>query len=763
MNIAITDGLLLMPPSFEQGLAQWSRSDGTPGSATYVGASDAALVTGDQDFGTCLELVKTSDTQKLRFMGETPLLPGCYLRVTARVKAMSGNLPSVRVAGWAGRASRTHLKGVVETGSEVSLTSYGKIVEVSAIVGTGNRGGVDMVWGTGAAYGHFGIDLLGALGGVVRIESVKIEDVTSAFLRQMMDWVDVRDYGAIGDGTTDDRAAFLAADAAADGREILVPAGEYFLGGHTSITNPIRFEGTLTMPLTARLTLQQSYNVPTYAEAFGDENLGFQKALQALFTYSDNNILDLGGRRIEVREPIDFGALLPDIPSFSSRRVIANGQISVLDSPAWDTEVVVSQASYSTNSPKHLSNVANIANIKPGARVEGNGVGREVYVKEVNLGAQQITLSQPLFGGSGTRSYTFSRHKYLFDFSGMQRVDRLQISDVELLLNGRASGVLLSPAGEMFCLRDCFVMRPLDKGITSHGTGCQDILIDRCQFLSNEMNLRAQDRQSIAMNVNANDSKIRDSRFVRFLHTAILNGTGHLIVGNHWFQGDGTTNGVRVAGLVFTKTNVKSAITGNYIDNATIEWTNEYDATPDYGNEYSFGGLTITGNHFTCSNAAPWFSWFVIKPYGSGHFLHGLTIANNAFKALNGKVDKPERVDTTYADLNYGRMRNILISGNMYNGVEKFTANPLEVRLSPSTAAETWVEDLSNELAFGGQARRVESVVAEGPARDGSGARVFDMPYLRLQQGTAKTSLSLNWSKPVTGTVALRVAMDSAN
>ena len=42
------------------------------------------------------------------------------------------------------------------------------------------------------------------------------------------------------------------------------------------------------------------------------------------------------------------------------------------------------------------------------------------------------------------------------------------------------------------------------------------------------------------------------------------------------------TDGARLAGLVLTKPNVKSVITGNYIDNTFIEWTNEHDAEPDF-------------------------------------------------------------------------------------------------------------------------------------------------------------------------------------
>jgi hypothetical protein len=212
MNKAITDGLVLTPPKFELGLGVWSSENGTAGSATYLSAANAALVAADADFGSCLELVKTASTQKLRYMGQTPIQPGMYLRITARVKAMSGNLPSVRIAGYAMNGSNAHVTGLTEVGTSIALTTYGSVVQ--AIVGTGAKGGVDMPWGTAPIYGFFGLDLTGTNGGVVRIDDIEIEDITEAFLRDMMDWVDVRDYGAKGDGSTNDRAAFVAADAA---------------------------------------------------------------------------------------------------------------------------------------------------------------------------------------------------------------------------------------------------------------------------------------------------------------------------------------------------------------------------------------------------------------------------------------------------------------------------------------------------------------------------------------------------------------------
>ena len=130
----------------------------------------------------------------------------------------------------------------------MALTGYGSVVVVSAIIGSGNRPGVDMVWGTAPAFGHFGIDLTGPTGGVVRIDDITIEDVTDVFHSEMFDWVDVRDYGAVGDGVTDDRAAFDAADAAAAGKTVVVSPGVYYIGSHLTFENPVQFEGTIVMP-----------------------------------------------------------------------------------------------------------------------------------------------------------------------------------------------------------------------------------------------------------------------------------------------------------------------------------------------------------------------------------------------------------------------------------------------------------------------------------------------------------------------------------
>ena len=760
MNKAITDGVVFMPSAFADGLDVWSSGDGTPGSDTYDGAANAAFVPADQDFAGCLELQKINSVQKLRYMGETPLLPGIYLRITARVKAISGNLPSVRIAGWAGAAGGGHVGGLTEVGPSVALSQYGEVVEVSAIVGPGMRGGVDMVWGRVPIFGHFGLDLTGATGGVVRIDDIVIEDITSVFLRDMMGWVDVVDYGAAGDGVTDDLAAFEAADADAAGRRVMVPLGTYFLGDSMTFENEVQFEGTVTMPDAAIFVLAKNYDLPAYIDAFGNEELAFRKAFQALLNGAGHDSLDMGGRRVDVTGPIDLQAAVPNRTTYATRRVIRNGQFEAKGDSVWDNDVVTSQATYSVNDSKKLTGVVNIANIAVGARVEGSGVGREIYVRSVNVATQELELNRELYDADGTQVFTFTRCKYLLDFSGFARIDKFVLSDIEFQCNGTASGVCLAPEGVSFAIRDCFFTAPQFRAITSPGEGCQGLLVDRCQFLSNENAVNAQDRVSVVLNTAGNDIKLRDNRASRFRHFAVIGGTSSVITGNHFFQGDNSGLGLRTAGIVFGGTNTRAVVNGNYIDNCSLEWTNEYDKDPVFASELSFSQLNVTDNVFLCGHTVPWFSFIVVKPYGAGHYLNHVIVQGNSFRTIGGNIERVERVDTSFADLDYSKMNNVTFSGNLYKLVDTASENPLTFNFSQSSEAQVWAVSGSPRLAFGGRAKNVDSVQPIGAIRNASNAINRDQPYANVEKGANRDEIEIVWGEPVRGEVAVKIRMD---
>ena len=761
MNKAVTDGITFMPPEFSGGLNVWSRGDGTPGSDTYDGAADAAYVPADQDFGGCLELQKTQSVQKLRYMGQTPLLPGCYLKITARIKTVSGNFPSVRIAGWAGGPGNVHIDGLTETGPQITLSAYGNIVEVSAIVGSGNRTGVAMVWGTDALYGHFGLDLTGANGGVVRIDDLKIEDITHVFHRDMMGWVDVRDFGAIGDGLADDSAAFEAADAAANGRDVLVPEGVFFLGQNVTFENRAVFHGTVSMDDSAILSLTKNFDLPSYIDAFGNEALAFRKAFQSLLNNSGHDSLDLGGRRVELDGPVDMAAAVPNKSTYATRRVIRNGQFYAKDNSSWASDVRTSLASYAITNPYQLTNVANIANIPVGSRVTGAGVGREVYVRDRNIGAGTVTLNLPLYDAEGTQTFTFTRDKYLLDFSGFASLSKLAMEAIEFQCSGHCSAIMLPPSGSLFQIRDSFITRPKDRGITSPGNACQGMMIDRCQFQSDESNLSVQNRSSIGFNAAGNDLKTRDNRCIHTRHFGVLAGGGNLISGNHWFHGDNEANGIRDAGLILTQTNCKSTIDGNYIDNNFIEWSNEHDPEPAHSNEFSFGGLSISDNIFNCNDVAPWFTFIVVKPHGADHFIHGLNVTGNVFRTLNGNIDRVEAIDSSFADLNYDRMRNIVFQGNTFNAVDTGVFNPLTLDAVQVTASSTWTISTDKQLRFQGFARRVTGVILQDAITNSASANVHATPFAKLRQGTDKDQIALIWPEATKGTATVTIRMDN--
>ncbi len=761
MNMVVTDGIDLMPPAFVDGLDDWSSTDGTPGSPTYAGAANAAIVASDPDFGGCLELQTTTDPTSLRYMGEVPVIAGAYIEVKVRLKVMSGAFPSVRIAAWAGGAGGVHIAGLDEFGSVETMDTYGRIYEVSAIIGSGNRAGVDMPWGTQPVYGHFGLDLDGATGSVVRIESVEITDVTSYFHRKLMHWVDVRDYGAIGDGVTDDVAAFEAADAAAEasGRELLISAGTYYMATHCTLNARCRFEGTLVMAADKRLQLTHNFDLPTYVDAFGDETLAFKKALQALFNFTDHESLDMGGMRIQLDEPIDVHAAVGNKDTFANRRVLRNGQLEVNVGSAWNTEAFTSTATYSSGDQLVLSNVVNIASIPVGSLVTGAGVGREIYVRDKDEGLGTITLSQPLHSAPSSQTYTFIRFKYLLDFSGFASVQRFQIEGVEFGCFGDASGILLPKDGLAWHIHDCWFTKPRDRGITSIGKGCNGMSVYDNEFLSNEYNTLVQYRTSIAFNTNSNDIKIRNNRAVRFLHFGVLNGGGHIISGNHFWQGDSSVDGERSAGIVLTQKSCKTTFSANYIDNAWIELNNEHDVKANAtGSTRPFGTLSLTGNIFTAGDTPTWFTYIRLAPFGNNHTIDGISVVGNTFKTIgSGVIDRIEGVDTSEGSFDHSVTKAVTFTSNSFDEVVERTESPAVVRVTKSGVSNNWSVDLSAKLPFGGQALGVDAVMPQGNILNGSNVAQYIVPTAQL---AGNSNVSIKWGASVKGTVHLIARVD---
>lgn len=379
----------------------------------------------------------------------------------------------------------------------------------------------------------------------------------------------------------------------------------------------------------------------------------------------------------------------------------------------------------------------------------------------MNVGAQTLELSQPVWGFQGSQTFTFTRYKYMLDFSGFTKFSKFELTGMEVQCNSVASGILLAPLGDTFRVAMSSITKPADRGITSHGRGCQDLIVETCSFVSSEEDQLVQNRRTIAFNVNANDAKIRGNRAARFAHFGIVGGSTHIFLGNHFFGGDEAPAGLRRAGLVFTNPTPHSILTRNYIDNSFIEMSNEHDAYPDFDNEFSFGGLTLTGNVFIAINVSTAFRWMVLAPKGAGHFLTNMSVSGNTFRTFGGSIDRVDMADTTVAGLDYTRFRNIHFANNTFHGVTQLTQSPVPFEHVQNTESATWVVSAGAFLPFGARARAVGGVATKGAVTTAANAVVYDLPNVLNEQGAGATQVHLRWSQAVKGRAFVTVRCDN--
>lgn len=138
-----------------------------------------------------------------------------------------------------------------------------------------------------------------------------------------------------------------------------------------------------------------------------------------------------------------------------------------------------------------------------------------------------------------------------------------------------------------------------------------------------------------------------------------------------------------------------------------------------------------------------------------------MSVTSNRFRSINGSIDRAERVDTSFSDLDFTRSRDVIFAGNSYHGVDKQVANPLRVRHTQGTQANNWTVETNGELPFGGRTRGVDSVVALGRIQDARNATVFSMPYVETGIGAGNDQIRLFWGEPVRGSVAVSVRIDT--
>lgn len=165
---------------------------------------------------------------------------------------------------------------------------------------------------------------------------------------------------------------------------------------------------------------------------------------------------------------------------------------------------------------------------------------------------------------------------------------------------------------------------------------------------------------------------------------------------------------------------------------------------------------------FFASNATPFMTFILIKPYGPDHYINGLSVADNLFKETNGpELDAVDGVDASIAPLDLTRANDLLFAGNTFHGVTKRTENPVVRRAAEPSVAQVWDIDLSDALPFGCEAVAALSALADGVIENAAAEPVHAMPHALSRAGAGGQSVQLRWPEPVRGAVYLTARCDT--
>lgn len=556
--------------------------------------------------------------------------------------------------------------------------------------------------------------------------------------------VDVRAFGAAGDGKADDSAAFERAAASAGPGGIVVPEGLFRLARDVVLDVPVSCAGRIEQPPGCRLVLRRNLDYPSYAAAFGPE-AALERAVAGLLAAEGPASLDLRGERIALDRPLDVARWAGPLAA-GGRKTIRNGTIAAAPGPGWEIEDLRSRARFDPARPGMLSGVAEIERIRPGAAVTGPGLGRGLLVGAIDRETQRARLSRPGWGDADFALYTFRRTGYALDFSGLERLGELGLEDIRLELGDLAGGVLLPARHGRLRATRLAVCAPSGAGLAALG-GDGDLDLDQCRVESGAA--------EGALGVSGAGARLRLAGcvFEGFGVAAILGGRGNLVTGCR-FAGGGTG---RATALLVTRRDARLQAVGNAFDGCGIDWTDEHEPRFDTGRKAGFGGLGLLGNAFEASDVAAHESWLILRAHRRAQPIRDLAVIGNSFAAWGGGAARAETVCATGAPLDLADMRGINWHGNVCRGVEHPAANPVTREFAVKIPLRVWTLAPRPLLPFGAVPVDVVSVVGID-LRSASGEPVRDSPAAEIAPETGR--VRLRFARPVSGRVRVTLRCD---
>lgn len=385
--------------------------------------------------------------------------------------------------------------------------------------------------------------------------------------------------------------------------------------------------------------------------------------------------------------------------------------------------------------------VASGAGIEVGMLVQGTGIPRETYVSAVS--GVTITLTQRVYNGGTGAGVTvkFKKLPMLFDFSGFSTLSRFILKDNYFDMASLGGVIQYGEAGIGNGFEQNYIRFPALRCIVDWKLGLSGSHIDGNHFLGPENGVVSASRVAIAMTVTDNDVKIRNNRAFDFLNAVICHGGGLLATGNHFWGGSDGSDTARSAAIVLTACPTKAAITGNYIDNSSIDMSQETSGT----NRTAMGCLALTGNTFTTGVTSQ--KWLRVDPYFShssttsyGGYVSNLVVVGNNFRGVGVNVTRPDECLTTHGSIKPHLHEDIHWGPNAYDGVTNKVANPARHKriVSAGAATTNWIFDYDDLFPLNGLALEVLGVGFHAMT-DASASAVFPgystNAYTELQPG----------------------------
>ena len=388
------------------------------------------------------------------------------------------------------------------------------------------------------------------------------------------DIINVKDFGAVGDGVTDDTAAIQAALNASNNVEpVLIPKGNYVLTSTLTAFCPVIFNGVISVSSLSSVR----FKLKSQPIVFND----YRKIYMGTQWTNPNSLL----AGIALQRAVD--------------ELAESLRYHTLDGEG--------------------ASVALGHSIKVNSFPAAGLFGRYKTIQNLTV----VLRSDFGIRNTTTQVVTQSAQAYAFDISAPTAPKAFGFSFNNVTIYGQKYGNGIyygSQNGIDATIENCNLVNFYEKGITS----IHPIKISKCQLGGGEFVLRDADRITTGIELYAGDSEILDTT-VSYCKTGIYTEGGTLVLmGTHIFNGS-TDNKSPI--LWVNNPNADMRATGCYFDNGPI-WIYPLSSGSD-----TFGRCIFDSSVFTwASKSAGNRSWVVAKPTQPGAKLRGIITTGCQFR-----------------------------------------------------------------------------------------------------------------------------------